>query len=591
MLMVENYLHPGTKKGVKMPDLLEEKRFIRLMESVEWAEKQLDFQRRKRVEAIRLLVGSHFGEGGARQAVPVNNLKMAVDIYVRSLAPHSPRIMATTIREEMRATAVSLELAVNEIPKEIGLDDTLRKWVTEAMFSIGVLKVGLHSVGQALGQEYGESFADVITLDDYFLDMSAKTMETIQYEGNSYWMKVEDLKKMKSWTHYKNISGVVHDEFTVVNEQGQERAEGVTTNETAEVFSERKWLRDVYLPDEGIMITYSVKDKVKYNEVEWDGPDDGPYLKLGFADVPGNLLPLPPVSMWRDLHELGNNLFRKLGRQADSEKSVLGFPGGDEEAVTEFKGARDGDGIAYNAGEPKRLVAGGVNQKTLAFYLQTRDLFSYFAGNLDSLGGLAALSETATQDKLMSNAASAQLKDMSVRTVAALRKLFEALAYYEWNDPIKSRTLQKSIPGSMFKIPVKWNAESRKGKISDFFIDIDVYSLLDDSPSAKLQKVSLIVKEYVLPLMPLIQAAGGTVDVQRLLQIVSRYSDTPEISEIVIFSDRPMDAPASGQRASGQAPKQAPQARPSGGGVSRKGASNAIQQALLSSAQGDGSDD
>ena len=227
-----------------------------------------------------------------------------------------------------------------------------------------------------------------------------------------------------------------------------------------------------------------------------------------------------------------------------------------------------------------------MNQKTLAFYLQTRDLFSYFAGTLDSLGGLAALSETATQDKLMSNAASAQLKDMGVRTVDGLRKLFDALAFYEWNDPIKTRTLQKSIPGSMFKVPVRWNSESRKGKISDFYIDIDIYTLQDNSPTTKLQKVSLIVKEYILPLMPLIQAAGGMLDVQRLLQIVARYSDTPEINEIVIFSDRPMDAPASGQQGPAQAPKQDPQPRPGGGGMSREGASNAIQQALLSASQG-----
>lgn len=569
-----------------MKELISQKRFEQLQLSIEWSELQLEFARRKRIEAITQYVGSHYSEAGASKTVPVSSLKMAVDIYVRSLAPHSPRALATTIRDDLRSAAVNLELAVNEVPGEIGLDDTLRKWVTEAMFSFGILKCGLHNVGRAMGHEYGETFVDVITIDDYFLDMSASSIDAIQYEGNMYWMKVEDLKKMKDWTHYKNISGVKHDEYTLVNEQGGTRAESITTNENAEVFSQRKWLKDVYLPDEGIMLTYSVKDKLLYNAVIWDGPKNGPYHKLGFADVPGNLLPLAPVQVWRDLHELGNAIFRKLGRQADSEKSVLGFPGGDEDGVSAFQKARDGDGITYNAGEPKNLTAGGVNSKTLAFYLQTRDLFSYFAGNMDSLGGLATMSETATQDKLLSSAASAQLKDMSVRTISSLKVLFNSLAYYEWNDPIKKRTLQKEIPDSTVSIPIQWDGDSRSGSWDDYDIDIDIYTLQDDSPSTKLQKVSLIMSEYVLPLMPLIQAAGGTVDIQRLLQLVARYSDTPEILGIVTFLDNPMVSPESGQSAAPQAPVQKTITRTGQPGTTREGASNAIQQSLLSQAEG-----
>ncbi len=567
-----------------MVELLSDKKFKRLIKSIDWSERNLEFARRKRIEAIMMYVGSHYGEAGPSCAVPVSSLKMAVDIYVRSLAPHAPRALATTVREDMRPAAMNLELAVNEIPDEIGLDDTLRKWVTEALFSFGILKIGLHGVGEARGQEYGRTFVDVITLDDYFLDMSAKSVNTIQYEGNSYWMKVDDLKKMKKWSHHKNIEGVTFDEYTVVNDHGEERAEKITVQETAEVFAKRKWLKDVYLPDEGLMVTYSVKDKVLYNVIEWNGPKEGPYLKLGFSDVPGNLLPLPPVSVWRDLHELGNALFRKLGQQADSEKSVLGFSNIDEDAVEAFKNARDGSGITFTSGEPKTLVAGGVNQKTLAFYLQTRDLFSYFAGNLDSLGGLATMSETATQDKMLSAAASAQLKDMTVRTVDALKVLFGALAFYEWNDPIRTRTLQQSIPNTTYKVSTKWNSDSRKGKISDFQIDIDIYSLQDNSPSTKLQKLQMILTQYIIPMMPLIERAGGTLDAQRLLEIVARYSDTPEVAEIVVFADRPMEPPPSGQPAAGKPPASGPPQRQPSQGVSREGASNAIQQSLLSQA-------
>jgi hypothetical protein len=394
---------------------------------------------------------------------------------------------------------------------------------------------------------------------------------------------MDDLKNME-WTHKRNYKGVKSDEYQATNEQGEERASTINHKEEVKVFSDRKLLRDVFLPDEGLLITYSVMDKKLYNVVRWGGPKNGPYYKLGYADVPGSLLPLAPISVWRDLHELGNALFRKLANQADGEKSVLAFPGGDEDGVNEFKNAADGDGITYTHGEPKTLVAGGVNQKTLAFYLQTRDLFSYFAGNLDSLGGLAALTETATGDKLLSAAASAQLKDMSVRTVDSLKELFQALGFYEWNDPIKSRTLQKQIPDSTITIPVQWDRRSRTGGFDTYRIDIDIYSMQDESPTTKLQKISLILKEFIIPFMPNIQQAGGSLDIQYLLQLVARYSATKEVNKLVTFAERPMASPDSGQPA---APANTTKTieRTGQPGTTREGASAAIQQSLLSQAE------
>jgi hypothetical protein len=81
--------------------------------------------------------------------------------------------------------------------------------------------------------------------------------------------------------------------------------------------------------------------------------------------------------------------------------------------------------------------------------------------------------------------------------------------------------------------------------------------------------------------MPFIQQAGGTIDVQHLLQLIARYSDTPEINDIVIFMERPMDTQTTGQ------PMGPPNTtktieRVGKPGMSREGASNAIQQSLLS---------
>jgi hypothetical protein len=511
-----------------------DKKRDRLFTAIEWSKKQLHYPRKKRYEAIKQYVGHHYSEEGTQKRVPVNFLKLAIDVYVRALAAKSPRVLISTRKPELMPTAANLELAVNEIPDEIGLNSTLRKWVTEALFSLGVLKVGLYTAGKVLGVEYGEPFVDIITLDDYFLDMSATSFDEIQFEGNYYWPIYEDI--MNEPYYDKKLKKDLKPDEGRRDENGSDRAENIMISKTPEEYKKRIHLRDVWLPTDGIVVTYSVSQKKIIKEIEWDGPKHGMYHKLWFTDVPGNLMPLPSVAIWRDLHELGNALFRKLSNQGDSQKNVLGFSGENEDEVNDFKHAKDGDGILYKGQTPKTLAVGGVDARTLAFYMQVKNLSSYFAGNIDALGGLAAQSETLGQDRLISGAASAMLRDMSARTVDGMKKIFNDLCYYEWNDPINERNLVKSVPEfPEIRTMVRWNKESKKGKFSDYNLDIDVYSMVDDSPQLKLQKLNLVMQQYIQPLMPEIQRQGGQIDVQEIFRLVAKYSDFPELHNILFF--------------------------------------------------------
>ena len=519
-----------------MKNPLSEKELSKLKASITWSERQLEFQKRKRLSAIMQTVGYHYAEGGAQKRVPVPMLALAIQIYVRQLSARAPRVLMTTRDNSLKSTAANLELAVNQIPDEIGLARTFRKMVMEALFSIGVVKCGLYTVGTALEHEYGESFVDSVPLDNYFLDMSAKDIDLISYEGNQYWVDHKDLKEA-SWLEDEDRDDLMPDDYEIVGVAGEPRAEGVSADGSADQYRDRNHLRDIWLPKEGLLLTMGAKTQKILHVVEWKGPKCGPYYKLGYSDVPGNLLPLPPVSLWRDLHELSNTLFRKLGDEAEAMKTVLGFQGGEDESVTNFKNANDGDGIRYAGADPKKLTAGGVDTGTMAFYLQCRDLFSYFAGNLDSLGGLEHKSPTLGQDKLMSTAAGAQIQDMQDKTIDVIRDVFHALAFYEWNDPVKKRKLEKPVPGTDITIPVEWNKKSKKGKFEGYKLEVDVYSLQDNSPGVRLQKLGMIMQQYIMPFAQQIQAAGGTIDFQKILKLVAKYSDFPELNDVVQFSD------------------------------------------------------
>jgi hypothetical protein len=575
-----------------------EKKFQQLDKAIKWSSRQLQFARKKRIEAAKLQAGFHYAENGSAKREPVNTIALGASIYARLLAPKAPRAMMSTVDKSFMPTAANFELAVNEIPEEIMLENTFRRGVLEALFFMGVFKVGLHTVGTQMGHEYGRSFVDLITGDDYFCDMAAKSWETIDYEGNDYWLDYEEVME-SSWLDKSSAGNLKADEYSVIGQEGEQRAENMSSSETPTLYKEKIWCRDAWLPGENILVTYGVKSEKVLHVTEWDEElNYGPYYKLGYGEVVGNLLPLPPVALWRDLHELGNEVFRKLGDGAKSQKKVLGFGGNDDQAVDDFKKAGDGEGVKWTGTEPKELKAGGIDPTSLAFYLQTRDLASYFMGNLDSLGGLGLMAQTVGQEKLLGEAAGAQLRDMADRTVSCMKGVFKALAYYEWTDPIKERTLQKPIPGVEDSIPVEWNRNAKKGKFGQYHLKIDIYSLQDDSPQLLLAKLLAFVERVVVPMAPLIQQGGGTVDAEKIIKAAAKYSGLPpDVIDIVMFPEQAAEPAAGGGNMSLPMPSNTTRTynRVGRPGMTRQGSTAAMTQLLMggdpggASPQGSGS--
>ncbi|TSA48987.1 hypothetical protein D4R47_04630 [archaeon] len=514
--------------------------FEDLRTAVDWSVRQLGTPRNKRIEAIRQYVGSHYAEGGTDKVVPTNFLELAITIYVQQLAAQSPQALISTKIPALKPHAKAAEIAINQIPAEIKLGDTLRRAVIEALFSFGVVKTGLCSYGhEFMGHDCGQAFADLVGVDDYFCDMSATTREAMQFEGDDYWLNIEDARDLYDGKR----SSIEPDPHTIHGDAGEQRAESVSSDEGASLYREKVHLRDVWLPRNGKVLTYGIKSFKIFNIVNWDGPEDGPYHMLGFSEVPGNLLPLPPVALWRDLHELGNNLFRKLGRQADAKKTVAAFQGGNDDDVNRLQMAKDGEGIQYNGQKPESITVGGIDPATLAFFLQVKDNFAYFAGNLDTLGGLAPMTDTVGQDKLLTEAASARVNFMQGQTFGFVNSIFKSLAWYEWTDPVRKRSVDKPVKGSTIFVNQEWSEETREGDWLDYHFEIDAYSMQADSPQTKLQKIGQALERYIFPSIPLIQQQGGSIDFEELTSLISRLGNIPELNDIVRFTGTDENAP------------------------------------------------
>jgi hypothetical protein len=510
--------------------------FDRLKRSIDWSIDQMEAPREERRDHSKQLAGNHYAAYGTDKSVPLPLIKLAVSIYVRTLAARVPHPMIGSANVFLKPTASMLSKSVKKLVEEVDYGETLRTCVLEALFAYGICRVGLVDSGEKVADEpYGVPFVEPLTADDYFVDMTAKTRASIQYEGHDYYLTKE---QMDAAGFDYDPQEIQLDQYGTVNEKGQQRNESISISDDQQPYEKRYHIRDVFLHDENKLVTYNTRSGNLLSKKQWTGPRNGPYYVLGFDKVPGNLLPLPPVAVWRDLHDLANVIFRKIGRGAERYKRVLAFQGERPEEIAEFKQAGDGEGIKYTGQRPEPLEAGGFDPKNLALTLQIKELSSYFAGNLDALGGLSPQSETLGQDRLLTESASSQLRDMQQAVADFTRKIYRALMMYEWQDPVRERNIEVGLPGmEEINIMDTFGPEQKTDvEYDEFDMEIDIYSTLDDSPTLKLQRLGYILQQYVFPLLPEIQATGGSLNVQAILDDVAKFSDMREVKQYVNFN-------------------------------------------------------
>lgn len=517
-----------------MPD---NKIISKLHDVVEWSKRQLEKTAKERVTEIDQFVGAHYGrEGrGSKKRMPMNLMELAVTIYVRLLAARAPKVNVSTKDRTLRPFAANMQIVLNQLPEELKLSETIREAVLEAIFSIGIVKVGISGTSEdpKIGDE---PFVTLVQLDDYFCDMSARSWKEVQYEGNDYWLDTLEIKELYGVE-------LAPDSYSGLSNNGVAQANHVSSAEERQELYPRVLVRDVYLNRENRLITYAVNTMTVLRDIPWDGPEGSPYVKLCFSKVPGNLMPLSPAALWTDLNELANTIFRKLAKQGEARKSIAVFSGGTDEDAMKFKAAKDGEGIRANV-RPEQVAVGGIDQVNLAFLLQLRDMFSLLGGNLDSLGGLSPQADTAAQDKLISSAASTRIKDMADRTIEFAREIFKRLAWYAWTDPVRVRNFRK-VANAKYDIGVdlQWTPKTRDGDFLDYNFTIAVHSMEDDSPEIRLNKLGTVFERFIAPLLQDMMAQGFGIDYDWLLNYLGENANLPEIVDFVHRVDAPMPQP------------------------------------------------
>lgn len=515
--------------------------FRRLTNAVKESFRKMQPFRERRKELLTAFVGSEYSDDGEAKKVYLHLLTMAVNIYVRNLVVRAPCALVTTPHRELRPMAANFALACKDAAEEVDLGGVLRQCATDALFSPrAVVKIGLEFLGkdkyQGVDVDVTRSFVRKVSFDDYVIDMSARSAGRPAFEGDRYYLGKAEFKRRfpGAW----ETLGVTESTLGMQNAGGEDRAEALSHSQGVgdDDLKGRVAMWDVYLPDDGLVVTWAENHEDKpLDVIELDAPEEGLYRGVWFTNVPDNAMAMPPLAALKNIHNLANSMFRRLASQAQKQKRVVGFS--DEESATRFSAAHDGEGVFWNGQKPEQIEIGGIDQVVLAAFIQVKDLFSWTAGNLDSLGGLSPMAETAKQDEMLSHSANAMLADMQDAMTEFARSIFRQVAWYEWTDPIRVRSLQKEIPGTGEFLPVSWTPEARQGDFIDFNFNINPYSMRDDGPGQKIRKLEQVLLQFYGPMQPFFQMQGLTVDVRRLNELIADYSNLPELGQLIVAAD------------------------------------------------------
>lgn len=529
----------------------------RLFTAVESSYRLLEPFRNLNRSLVEEYAGSGYGQTRQKHEIMINLMNQAVDAYTMALVANRPRVMLSTRREELYFFAKQFELALNNFLEEIGIEYTLRQWVLDAFFCVGIIKVhmadsGLVQLENDLWMDPGKPFASNVNLDNWVHDMSATKWEQVKFAGDCYRIPFDDLK-----------SGVYDQEaakdlmptskFSVGEERLAQISRGMIVDD--DEFEPMIDLIDLWLPRDNRIYTFACDMRTLRPKgpplavMDWTGPEFGPYHLLGFNDVPENIMPTSPASHTVSLCRLANNIMRKQAKRARNAKRVHTYtPAGAKQSQT-MKNAMDDQFI--EVADPKdfgSMELGGVDPANQAFLLGVVEMFDRMAGNLPAMMGLGAQTDTASQEKLIHSAVSKKEAQMQYRVVDGARRVIRDLAHMLWNDRIKVIPGQYEVQGAEgIQVDATWTPDDREGDFSDYNFMIDVYSMPYQSPTQKVMALNQLLTQFYLPGAQLLMQQGGQMNFQKLLEIHADMLNMPQLKQVIQFVAGPQEMEPEGE--------------------------------------------
>ncbi len=511
----------------------------RLWRAVGESRLELKNPRAERNALLDQIVGSTYPGDELKLPVPVNMLELQMTIMIAQLAASAPKVLVTSKPLNLKHVAANFEVRMNERIEEMDYSATHQLVVQDAMLLMGIVNVGLdyYETVEHMGRSFDmmESFAARIDFDDWVHDVSAKRMDQTAFCGHRYRMPFDAFMESKEFDESAKTN-MKPDPGHHRHEGGEQRTEDMShENMLAGKNQFRDYIEiyNLWIPHENIIVKVDSQTGKKLGVVDYDGPEGGPYAILTFHDVPNNIIPLSPLGLRKDLHDLVNNVWRKIEQSARDQKEILVYTAGAEKDTKRILGASHLQAVRVDHLEKmKQVTFNGPSSELQILAQQTMRIFDDHAGGLNALGGMGSLGDTATESQLISTAASQRVMYMRRRNNEFLRKVMQSMAWYEWTEPVRTQVLERqSRSGRSFT--VRWSPETREGDFVQYDLQIDPHSMRDQSPEQLAQALIQYVTQVAVPLAQAFPQQGKAPDIGELTEIFARYRNMPELLRVM----------------------------------------------------------
>jgi hypothetical protein len=512
-----------------------------LAEARERSYQDLAHYREKRQKFIAQFAGHHYsGERRGEEDTLVPSMYQLVETYVQTLVANNPRYLAETEFTTLKSFARRFALNLNSRVAKINLKTTLQKIVLDACFMMGI---GMVHNSESTPLDFGEygvvdpgaPGVSHIPFDDFFYDTTAKSLEECAFIGHYYTISWDTIDADP------NISRKVKDRVQKVFEneptrdgQSLTRTMSQGTGSTAELLVPKVEVANHYLPRERVVVTLfkNGDDMPPLRIHEWGG-ESCPYRLLTLADVPDNIMGLPPSMIIEPLHTLLNNIWGKLKNQANRQKTTVGYIGGAEQDAMRQKDAVDGEYIKMvNPNGVKVFEHSGPNQNLAAFGISVQQQTSRAGGNLDVMAGLAQQADTATQEGYLYGAVSKKESKMIERVLDFTSNIGRDLGFLMWNNQFLEQDAFHTAPNGTLKVAYPWRPWHREGNYDQYVLRVIPHSMRSIAPDQRYQRIMNHLAQLA-PYVPLMQQQGQTINLGELNEMASEYLDEPWLRNII----------------------------------------------------------
>ena len=527
------------------------------------------FKRLRNFRAARLLfikayAGQYYNRDyGDLGEEPMNLAFTAIRALVPNLVTRHPKSVVGSDYLMYRPYGELIALALDFMSKKLKLPVTLQRGLVDAIFTMGIFKVGLMTSNSLVyfgteGVDPGQLYVDTVDFDDFTFDPATRQLKKASFIGEK--IRVEREEILASGLYDNAIIEKLPSSAEIIfgGRKSVRDMSATTLNQhIVDKLHDSIDLLELWLSGPDVLVTVPFMGSTggKFTREEtFNGPEEGPYSFLTLTPpVPDNPIPVQLAGVWHDLHTIGNQMAKKTLDQALAQKDVLGYQSQYGDDAQSLIDAKNLDSVSMQDPNSAKIHSfGGQNPQNERMVAQLLQWFDQFSGNTSMLSGLNMPTNVATVANILNQNATLGITYMRDQTYTTTQEVLRNLAWYMHTDPlIKLPLIRREVVPAQYNItdteiqmvsPVQvqetqvfLTPEMRRGDFLDFAFDIEQDSMAPINWQFRLQQLETLAVRIIPAAATAAQICaqmGTPFSFQRFIVRVAKMMNIEWIDEI-----------------------------------------------------------